>query len=517
MTENQEQSEYQVVIENGRYGLIDKDNYYIIPPVYDEILKVGNIARCRAFRDWEYIDFVERSVEGNRSMTLTSGRPAGNFSSSVGCIRNGEFDRTPFNKQKRLLENGCYVMYDAKTGKLGMKDCKSRWILPCQFDAVYKWDDCELIATRIGTTFGYYNLQGKQLLPDVKYGDGADDPYGNFGHYGSEGGYLMTKQLADDDDPLACICHGLRLHLGKTLFEDMVDDFKDNSEYRQLDYNIVKTLLNKETYSHSLYLAKSSSDKPTDDCFKQLDMLIGDNDLVGYEIVAKMWTNSKSRMPQTEVNTCCLELSRRAFGYDLAYGIDEMLKDGEVKFSFIVYYASFWEDGRSLPGFCESYPNANLQQVKHELAMYEECLVAYKETLVWDYSNQPWAETEDILDYLVDSGFRTGPFIYECVRKMIDYSHNKKNKDVIQYYCNCVKWALEKGMNVNQIIGGNTAIDLLYNIRKSYNGKVEKHNLGYLTDTLHLLEQYHAKTVWQLCNEEEEEKSATSSENQEKQ
>jgi hypothetical protein len=144
-------------------------------------------------------------------------------------------------------------------------------------------------------------------------------------------------------------------------------------------------------------------------------------------------------------------------------------------------------------------------------------LVPYKETLVLDYSNQPWAETEDILDYLVDSGFRTGPFIYECVRKMIDYSHNKKNKDVIQYYCNCVKWALEKGMNVNQIIGGNTAIDLLYNIRKSYNGKVEKHNLGYLTDTLHLLEQYHAKTVWQLCNEEEEEKSATSSENQEKQ
>lgn len=489
--EKQEQSAYQVVMENGHYGLIGKEDDYVIPPVYDEIMIDGNTAKCRVFRDWDYFDYVKGDFLGNIQMELTTGQPTDDSSLPFGCFQDGSFDRSRFDKQMRVWGYGCYVICDGRTGKLGVKDYKSHWVLPCKFDFVCKWKDCEVIFTRIGTTFSYYDMHGKQILPTVKYGKGEEDPYGCNGN----GSILMTRQLTDDaDDPQSCICYGRRVHLEQMLYKDLIDGLESHCEYSQIPEGYLKTMKSKEARDHTLFIAKSSSDKPIADCDKQLIEMR--RHLHSWaENVTKVWTNSRTQLPQREMNRLRYMLAYSREVPYFAYGIDDTLADGEVKLWQISFYKEDWGDGQGMSYFLDTCCGKNLDEIKTEMKCQE--MIPYQEELHMPIPC-PWAQAEVFLNYMIACGIRTKFFVYDCVYNIVSYPKGRENYERVQFAYHCLEWALNKGLYTQYLGFDGMPLDILLQAMKENAGKIQKHNLKYWEGALQLLLSHHAMTREQM-------------------
>jgi hypothetical protein len=414
-------------------------------------------------------------------------------------IKTGNNDNgTKSKRPRRIWENGCWIIYDKSNGKYGVKDSKSHWILPCQFDWVEKWDECEVINTCKEGTVCYYDMQGKQILTKAKYNcDGS--------HYESLGyrNIMITRQRTEDaDDPQSCICFRHRVHLDQMLFEDMVESLENHSEFSQIPEAYLQTMKGEDACWHTLYIAKSMSDKPIADCYKQLAEMRSRWYFPWNEYVAKVWTNSSSKLPESELKRLRLKLSNGRAAYDFAYGIDDTLKDGEVKLWLVAYRVEEWNDGLGMADFAKFCQNASLKEIQDEMVRSE--MLPYKEELRIEFSNRPWAETEEILNHLVACGIRTNRFIYDCVMETTYYPKGRDNYEILQFYYNCIKWALKEGMDTQYICQGQAALDVMLAAIEKHKGKIRKHNLKYWEDALQLLLRYHAKTLRQMSMEETE-------------
>lgn len=131
-----------VVVENGKWGLIDNTGKLLVPCIYEEIefgmqIFKGELTAAKKNGKWGFIDKTGK------------------------VIIPFEYDEiaTVIDSNRCIEKMGV-----SKNGKWGMINMNGQLEIPCKFDSFDGWFADGLARAKIGSKYVYINLQGKIVL-----------------------------------------------------------------------------------------------------------------------------------------------------------------------------------------------------------------------------------------------------------------------------------------------------------------------------------------------------------------
>lgn len=160
-----------------------------------------------------------------------------------------------------------------KMGKYGLKK-REKDFCPPVFDEICKWRKCNVIQGKINNFSIYFDLNGKAILKNKRYIDGADDnqsPY-FFNGYGSEK-IVLTADCSDDPQGEDfCECYKCKTGFARRTFAEYCKWLSEISNIEPLDVEKSR-IMSKYAWGHSSYIVQShrtGSKKPLANCIMQL-------------------------------------------------------------------------------------------------------------------------------------------------------------------------------------------------------------------------------------------------------
>lgn len=326
-------------------------------------------------------------------------------------------------------ENGVFIKYEK--GKFGVLDENKSEILPCIYDEVYRWKDCDVIQVRKGVQHLYYNMEGKTLLTKHRNGpvDNWLSPY-SIGEQQNDVA-LMTMTFVDDCyDEQCCICYGRPTRFDRVLRQDIEGLMRTDCEYRKFPTDAFYRFNGWDTYIYRAYIALSKASNPMGDCVRQLHEMRCYTSSWLY--IDKVWTNANTKLSDEELDLLqyaandCVSGGKTVIGY----GIDEKLKDGEVKIFHVEYFSDHW-------------PSEEEWAEKPALGNLLNCL---------DPSDD-WEETKAILEAHQELSS------YGLIAEVADRLSLAEGKKEMQFCYKAIKWGLKHGWNPNEPAGRQTALE----------------------------------------------------------
>jgi hypothetical protein len=329
--------QFNVICKNGRYGIVNGLQFEMAYPIYDEILIEDGIAKCRIWKDIDYfstdfgynIGYVRYAKPHDKTASFRMSSCYG-FTECYIEKRIG-YDNIPVER----VDN-CYLIYNPHSGKFGIKDKRKQWILPCEYDEIKKWRECNVIFARKGAQRKYYTTMGKEILTEPRYKQ-YYEPF--FLEERNRYPYLVSMEYYDDfKDPNACFCYGHCVRLDQIPYKDVTGIVSPHCEYIEMPEEGITYFEAENTYLYSAYMAHSRRKNPLNDCMDKLEQLqcLGSD----WRRLFKIWTNVNTHLTEDEISAAKEKIR---FGHVyLGYGIDDTLRDGEVKVMLVNFFGEFY-------------------------------------------------------------------------------------------------------------------------------------------------------------------------------
>lgn len=413
------------------WGATNENGDIVIPYKYDEITHFGDRYYCRIWRSCVWYDSTGEGYSCSKAPKWW----LPNIDTSMNNIEEviEGLDRTGLDNVPLQHENGVYIKYE--NGKFGVLDDGKHVILPCQFDMLWRWGACDVIETRIGTRHLYFNLQGQPIL--TKHSNGPVDdwlsPYTIAEQQNDIA--LMTMEFVDSCyDEQCCMCYGHPTRLDRVLRQNIELIMRQGCVFKEFPQDAFYRFNGWDTYLYRAYVAHGSGENPVGDCVRQLREMRCYGSSWSY--LDKVMTNENTELSDDELEllsyaaTDCGDSKTK-----IGYGIDERLKDGEVKVMHIEYFADHWPNSDELE---RELPFDNLVN----------CLNPF-------YDN--WRKSKAILEK------HKGLSSHGLLAYVAHSASMASTKKEINFCYNATKWGLEHGWNPNEPLFGRTALDHIQN------------------------------------------------------
>ena len=251
-------------------------------------------------------------------------------------IDRDHVDSYEFRDWEEPMAEG-YTRSFSDVGKVGLKK-GGKVILPEQFDDVDKWNDCDVLYTRLGMTIRYFDLQGNEILKNRRdLGDSEDHLYPYSHNVDSGNSIVQTMDFRPQPEGEDfCICHGQRVGLSRRTI-------KEHAAWLRQISNIVACpskwfLESKIAKYHEAYLVQSRPGVkfPLNDCLRQLlaAHLLGSWN-VSFTILVP--ESSKKELTESEIHiTKRLDYmnrdndSNRIYFEDISKGSTSLISEGII-------------------------------------------------------------------------------------------------------------------------------------------------------------------------------------------
>ena len=426
---------------DGLWGGVDKGAGIVIPFEYDEITLFGDKYYCRKKNDYVWIDQNGHTCKNN-TWTSEDGSNA-------------------------LLKEKNGVIYKYQNGKYGVLRKDKSVILPCSFDEVQRWEHCDVIETRTGTRYQYFDMNAKPIL--TKHRNGlVDDMFSPYSIDEQQNDIaLMIMEFVDNCyDEQCCVCYGHSTRLDRILRQDVEGMMRSHCEYQRFPADAFHRFNGWDTYIYRAYIAHGKSDNPMGDCIRQLHEMRCYSSSWFY--LDKVLTNENTHLTEQELELLqyaandCGESQQTTIGY----GIDNTLADGEAKILHIEYYADHWPSDEE---YTEEPPLG--------------CLINCIKPDRYD-----WEKTKSILEAHQDLS------TFGLISEIVDSLWLASDENEMHYYYNAIAWGLKHGWNPNEPTLGRTAIECIDEDIRSFE-KEGNEMIDILNKIKELLQQYGGVTL----------------------
>lgn len=453
--------------ECGLWGGKDENGNVLIPYIYDEITQFDDKYYCRMWKDYDWFDKAGKGLSCSRSRKfwLTQDGPDEMRKNRVVEDINSRkgLDNVPLES-----ENGVYVKY--ANGKFGVLDKDKSEILPCVYDEVYRWEDCEVIQARKGLQHLYFDMSGNPILTKHRNGPVDDwlSPYFNGEQQNDVA--LMTMEFVEDCyDEQCCVCYDRPTRLDRMLRQDIEGRMRANCEFRRFPSDAFYRFNGWDTYIYRAYIAHGKSSNPMGDCVRQL------HDMCCYSsswfYLDKVLTNSKTKLSDDELDLLQYAANDCSSGGEtiIGYGIDDELEDGEVKVFHVEYFSDHWpteEEWEQEPTFNSLY----------------NCL---------NPLDDDWKQTKSLLEAHQDLSS------FALLAHLADRASMVYRKKEMQFYLNAIRWGLKHGWNPNEPCSGKTALEHTRENLSHFKQQKDcpKYKIEYTDKIMRLLLKHDATTL----------------------
>ena len=349
-----------------------------------------------------------------------------------------------------------------QNGKIGFLNKDGSIFLPPIYDEIDDWgEDCDVIYTRQGEDFHYYNRKKEEIL--TKVNPIPEDayplcPYSLGEDQNRE--VLVCVEPADmqnGDD--CCFAYNQWVRLSLIPRKDIRTIFS-SCEIVPMPDSALRKFYDKDTYIYSARYCKASGKNPIMKCIKAIESLEAYESTWNFLVRISVNHNTAINLRDLYATVKYFEdLEYVCNEYDISIGYDDTLADGEFSV-FQVHY--FWDDGGAfLYNRVYQYilPEGSFTDVVEAVNGSEEREALLDKVYWWiEYSeNRKWKETKRILDWLYAQGAINVRVALECaIEKMYLMSNYKEEFD---FRRKIIKWAIKHGANVNYIKENKTMLD----------------------------------------------------------
>lgn len=416
------------------WGATDDSGKILIPFVFDEITLIDDGYFCRAWRDYVWFDDKGKAGSSSRSNKFWI-----NENTAKKGWRYG-LDNVPMEK-----EYGVLIKYE--NGKFGVLDMEKRPILPCEFDEVWRWPSCDVLETRKGTEYQYFDLSGKRILTKHRNGpvENSLAPY-TISEQQSDIA-LMTMEFVDSCyDEQCCICYGHPTRLDRILRQKIEYLMRKYCDYKDFPEDAFHRFNGWDTYLYRAYIAHGTGENPMGDCVRELHEMRCYSSSWFY--LDKVMTNENTHLSDEELELLSYAASDNEHNGEtkIGYGIDESLEDGEVKVFHLEYFADHW-------------PSSDEYEGEQTFGYLGNCL---------NPLHDDWGNTKEILEKHQDLSS------FGLLADIAFSSSLAREKKEITFCYNAIKWGLEYGWNPNEPYLGGTALEHMNENISNY----EKYSTG---------------------------------------
>lgn len=453
--------------EKHHLGLISDDGKHKTPAVYDEIqILEGDYWLCRAYCNWDY--FYPATGEfalKRRESKMKYGKMATNMGepTSLG-------DRELFDSIKPRVEDGYIYVYER--GKYGINRLDGSVILDSLYDDLYVWRNANVIQVRLGNLHMYFNDKGQQILTDTPSYTEKSTPY--FSGLGWTGVQIreIVEEWVDNHT------YESSVGLVRILHEDkftVAEFLSKNCERIPVDTKAIDLLTDRWSYEFGVNIVRIKADDKG--CISEEEWMKGVRTLDGLGSFKNSWHYIDKFMSNSKTLISLKSLYWLKHKYDMdyhvigalcfAYGIDESLEDGEVKWIHLEHYNEHC--------FPEDYGVSNVAEYG-TLEELKELIEAHD----WEAQGDPyggaffsfynirnpereWEETERVLNYMYELGHDPR----KLIEMVVSHLDSWDIKEEISYLENCTDWALTKCEFPNKLRDGKTLYDEYLGINNS--------------------------------------------------
>lgn len=349
-------------------------------------------------------------------------------------------------------------------GKIGFLDKNGNVLLPPIYDEIIDWgEECDVIYTRTGTEFHYYNRNKEEILtavdyiPEDKY---PECPY-NLGEDQNRYVLLCVEPAGECRDEYCCYAYNQWVKLSRIPRKNIADIFSSCS-IAPLPAEALRNFYDNDTYIYSARYCKADGATPIKNCIEKIESL--DAYESSWVFLVKIAVNRNTKIDSNDLYTAIKyfeDMEYYCIDYHISIGYDDSLADGEVSV-FQVHY--FYDDGGAFlydDILQHTLPEGTLEEVVDAVNDSENRDKLLDSAYYWiKYSeNRSWDETRKVLDWLYMQGTRG---INDILKNSL-YIHNGSIDEIDSnqwaFKKEIVKWALEHGANINLVIDGKTFLE----------------------------------------------------------
>lgn len=454
--------------EKHHLGLISYDGKHMTPAVYDEIqITDGDKWYCRAYINWDYFypgtgTFSVKTRVGG--IEGSDGRKVVNINNPT-TIEDREFYDSIFERKTSQY------IFTYEYGKFGLKTLDGSVILDAIYDDIDVWENANVIQVRLGDKHYYFNNRKEQILTDVPdyINDGA--PYCE----GLGWNQFIVREIVDQisDNHTYTSKVGL-VRIKQMEVEEVANMLQANSERISMKSEAIKKLKDRYSYEFGMNIVKLNADLNGVIAEQEWEIAIYKLKILGAfqnsrHYIDKFITNSKTKLSiksfywlKHQYDMECDVLDDLSF----AYGLDETLADGEVKWIHVEHYNEhcFPNDY----GACRAMQYGTFDELKEIIEShdweaqgdpYGGCFFAFCN--VRYPQGRVWAETEKILNYMLSLGHKPEQ-LTKCIVDSLQY--NCDTPEEMDFWEKCAEWSLSRSAFPNDLSHGQTCYDEFLNI-----------------------------------------------------
>lgn len=483
-------AEYSVYEDEKHHlGIVSMDGKFKSSAVYDEIQTLDNqIWHCRAYNDWDYFypSTATFSAHVRCPVELDDGRRSSNELKPISVECREFYDSIPELKKSRFV-------YTYVNGKFGLKSISGSVILKPVYDDLNVWKNADVIQVRQADRYMYFNCQQQQILTDEPEYPEQGAPYVE--------GMGCTKMVAREIVDGVLDNHTYKSDAGYVRInslnvEDVANKLQANCERIPMRQEAIELLTNRYSYEFGLISVRLKADE--DGVVSDLEWQSAADRLIALCTFANSWhyidkfmTNSRTRLSfrsfywlKHKYDMECQVIGRLCF----AYGIDETLRDGEVKWIHVEHYNEHCFPGPEDYAVSYAMEYGSIKELRRRLdacdwkgqgASYGGSFFGYHN--IRYPKGRTWKETKKILDYMYELGHKPEDLLVQVVDN-INYGFDRKKE--LRFWEQCADWALEKCGFPNLICNGQTCYDRFLDVN------IDKHPKDIRIQILKLGEKF---------------------------
>jgi hypothetical protein len=452
-----EKKDFIIKEKDGRFGLSLANGQEITPVVYDEILEKDDEYLCRIWKNLDSVDISTGKV---------SERHRHGYNWGCSCSSDKvTFEETNRAKMENLPPDevdGCSIYYGTN-GKFGVQNQSGDSIIPCEYDELDKWDEDNVFEARKGGEWHYFDTNGTEILTDISCQCSGETHLTG----GCWCDVMEVKECVSElsDNHTYSTENGLFIRLQNILPKDCRRMLVKHCEHIKIPLGALKLLTDRYSYEFAGYIVTVPITNVITDGLALLEKMGSFGSSWYY--IDKFLTNKKTFIKLQDFISLnrfyADEPDEFAIGDpSFGYGYDDSLSDGTVRWIHIEYYNEHCFPGYEEVG--ELVRNGHID----ELREYVEPIK--NEPFGGEFFNfgniryttkRNWHETFKVLSCLLEHGCNPTKMLSEAVGKMTYCYIVEENKSLkeLQFYYNCIKWALSRGAASNHIKGGKSSLD----------------------------------------------------------
>lgn len=366
----------------------------------------------------------------------------------------GESDRADREYEHKFYENG----------KVGLKDVDGNVILAPQYDDIYEWrENSDVIYTRLGKEYHYYNHNLEEILTDVEYIEEDTEPECPYSIDEDQNRNIMlcVEPITAKEGNRDCFAYGQWVRLNRIRCKDVRKIFS-NCEVVNVASDAIEKFEDQDTYIYSARKCRSKGYYPISSCIKKFKTL-GCYD-TSWNYLLKISYNRNTKISPHDLYNVIKHFENIEYGdcirFDIAMDYDDSLAEGVVQV-FQIHY--FWDDmGAFLHDVfrqivmkegtkdeIEARLNEMSPNMKHKMLNEAYWWIGYSE-------KRDWEETKKVLDYLFSEGCVNTTMLIEKHLYLNPYWIEEITEAIWLFKKKIINWAISNGGQLNYIHNSKT-------------------------------------------------------------